>query len=30
MMSIEQTLYDTAVSFIKERYPVDWGGAVFL
>ena len=29
-MNIEQTLYDTAVSFIKERYPVDWGGAAVI
>ena len=29
-MNIEQTLYDTAASFIKERYPVDWGGAAVI
>lgn len=26
-MNIEQTLYDTAVDFIKNRYPTGWGGA---
>ena len=26
-MSIEQRLYDTAVDFIKKRYPTGWGGA---
>ena len=26
-MNIEQTLYDTAVDFIKSRYPTGWGGA---
>ena len=29
-MNIEQTLYDTAVNFIKDRYPVDWGGAAVI
>ena len=29
-MNIEQTLYDTAVNFIKERYPTDWGGAAVI
>lgn len=29
-MNIEQTLYDTAVSFIKERYPSGWGGAAVI
>lgn len=26
-MSIEQTLYDTAVELVKKRYPTGWGGA---
>lgn len=30
MACIEQILYDTAVSFIKERYPTDWGGAAVI
>ena len=29
-MSIEQTLYDTAVEFIKNRYPIGWGGAAVI
>ena len=29
-MNIEQTLYDTAVDFIKERYPTGWGGAAVI
>ena len=29
-MSIEQTLYDTAVEFIKNRYPTGWGGAAVI
>ena len=29
-MNIEQTLYDTAVNFIKDRYPIDWGGAAVI
>lgn len=29
-MSIEQTLYDTAVDFIKNRYPTGWGGAAVI
>ena len=29
-MNIEQTLYDTAVSFIKKRYPSGWGGAAVI
>ena len=29
-MNIEQILYDTAVSFIKERYPTGWGGAAVI
>ena len=29
-MSIEQTLYDTAVGFIKNRYPTGWGGAAVI
>lgn len=29
-MSIEQTLYDTAVTFIKNRYPTGWGGAAVI
>lgn len=29
-MNIEQTLYDTAVSFIKGRYPTGWGGAAVI
>ncbi len=29
-MNIEQTLYDTAVSFIKKRYPTGWGGAAVI
>ena len=24
-MNIEQTLFDTAVDFIKNRYPTGWG-----
>ena len=26
-MNIEQTLYNAAVDFIKNRYPAGWGGA---
>ena len=26
-MNIEQTLYDTAVDFVKNHYPAGWGGA---
>lgn len=29
-MNIEQTLYDTAVNFIKNRYPTGWGGAAVI
>lgn len=29
-MNIEQTLYDTAVDFIKNRYPTGWGGAAVI
>jgi len=29
-MSIEQTLFRTAVSFIKQRYPAGWGGAAVI
>lgn len=29
-MSIEQILFDTAVNFIKERYPTGWGGAAVI
>ena len=29
-MSIEQRLYDTAVDFIKKRYPTGWGGAAVI
>ena len=29
-MSIEQTLYDTAIDFIKNRYPSEWGGAAVI
>ena len=29
-MNIEQTLYDTAVDFIKIRYPTGWGGAAVI
>lgn len=29
-MNIEQVLYDTATSFIKERYPSGWGGAAVI
>lgn len=29
-MDIEQYLYETAVAFIKERYPTGWGGAAAL
>ena len=29
-MSIEQTLYDMATNFVKERYPVGWGGAAVI
>ena len=29
-MSIEQTLYDTAIDFIKNRYPSGWGGAAVI
>lgn len=29
-MNIEQTLYDTAVDFIKKRYPTGWGGAAVI
>ena len=29
-MSIEQTLYDTAIEFIKNRYPSGWGGAAVI
>lgn len=29
-MSIEQTMYDKAVEFIKVRYPKDWGGAAVI
>lgn len=29
-MSIEQTLYDTAVEFIKSRYPTGWGGTAVI
>lgn len=29
-MNIEQILYDTAVRFIRERYPVGWGGAAVI
>ncbi len=29
-MNIEQTLYDKAVSFLKERYPTGWGGAAVI
>ena len=29
-MNIEQTLYDTAVDFIKNRYPSGWGGAAVI
>ena len=29
-MSIEQTLYDTAVDFITNRYPTGWGGAAVI
>lgn len=29
-MNIEQVLYDTAVSFIKERYHTGWGGAAVI
>ena len=29
-MSIEQTLYDTAIEFIKNRYPTGWGGAAVI
>ena len=29
-MSIEQTLYDTAVGFIKNSYPTGWGGAAVI
>ena len=29
-MNIEQTLFDTAVDFIKNRYPTGWGGAAVI
>ena len=29
-MNIEQTLFDTAVEFIKNRYPTGWGGAAVI
>lgn len=29
-MNIEKNLYDAAVYFIKERYPVGWGGAAVI
>lgn len=29
-MNIEQTLYDKAVDFIKNRYPTGWGGAAVI
>lgn len=29
-MKIEQKMYHIAVNFIKERYPVGWGGAAVL
>lgn len=29
-MNIEQTLYVTAVDFIKNRYPTGWGGAAVI
>ena len=29
-MNIEQILYDTAVDFIKNRYPTGWGGAAVI
>lgn len=29
-MSIEKTLYETAVHFIQSRYPSGWGGAAVL
>ena len=29
-MNIEQTLYDTAVDFIKNRYPTGWGCAAVI
>lgn len=29
-MNIEQNLYQTAVDFIKQRYPTGWGGAAVI
>lgn len=29
-MNILQTMYETAVDFIKKRYPVGWGGAAVI
>ena len=29
-MNIEQTLYNAAVDFIKNRYPTGWGGAAVI
>lgn len=29
-MNIEQTLYDTAIEFIKNRYPSGWGGVAVI
>lgn len=29
-MEIERALYETAVGFIKQRYPTGWGGAAVL
>ncbi|MCY6370245.1 cytidine deaminase [Clostridium ganghwense] len=29
-MNIEQELYKRAVDFIKQRYPIDWGGAAVM
>lgn len=29
-MSIEQTLFDTAIKLIQQRYPTGWGGAAVM